>query len=705
MKLPFLLPLISAARINFTEKPRDQFLTIGQPIAVLRCSIGFKNSDKLNQVQWVKDGFGLGNLKNLPEYPRYTLQKDSATGNVDLVIQNVQSEDNGIFECQVRPFGRVKAKITVLSPPEEIKITSPTADISTQTITVIENKPVSINCLVPSSRPGVNLTLEAPFIISPSTTNFLENEDNLITSTLSAKIKPKLSDNDSDFICSGRYRSDEFNFKTIRKTMKLKVLSPPKVELVTEKLQVIEGDELNIQCQSVQASPSKVLKYRLFNRNKQEIDANGNGRFSVKVTREITRVYCQAYNSVGGGELESLDLDVYYGPIKRRDNQVLEVLQGERININCDEMFDSNPKPRFREVGYRFERAFGNHSDFYECEATHLISKNQATNSIFVKVIGDPDVKSITQESSQIKCSYTSFPAPLSIKISLSSEDEQEILTRVLDPSDISLISSSTLDLTPLISSKSLPQTFKTTCQVTNANGKSAITQTMTLSDSKTVFIVLSVVSLLSFILVSICIWLVLIKRKGTSQPNTVAFSKSELENSPINARTASLNSGQSSDYAKSNVLTSTGYPGTSNGSINSHRDDGYYTDGNKHSHALIVRVSSDEIQKDSLLTVTDVHSTQSSDNVPSFRNSSKHSNLYVRPIENKKECSSGNSWEEISTDSCNKEPLLAHSSPDPYRNPNIMRQLSGRMNQVSRSSTLTSSRFGKGKKRPISNV
>jgi len=151
--------------------------------------------------------------------------------------------------------------------------------------------------------------------------------------------------------------------------------------------------------------------------------------------------------------------------------------------------------------------------------------------------------------------------------------------------------------------------------------------------------------------------------------------------------------------------LTSTGYPGTSNGSINSHRDDGYYTDGNKHSHALIVRVSSDEIQKDSLLTVTDVHSTQSSDNVPSFRNSSKHSNLYVRPIENKKECSSGNSWEEISTDSCNKEPLLAHSSPDPYRNPNIMRQLSGRMNQVSRSSTLTSSRFGKGKKRPISNV
>ena len=65
MKLPYLLPLITA-RINFTEKPRDQFLTIGQPIAVLRCSIGFKNSDKLDQVQWVKDGFGLGNLKNLP---------------------------------------------------------------------------------------------------------------------------------------------------------------------------------------------------------------------------------------------------------------------------------------------------------------------------------------------------------------------------------------------------------------------------------------------------------------------------------------------------------------------------------------------------------------------------------------------------------------------------------------------------------------
>ena len=194
-------------------------------------------------------------------------------------------------------------------------------------------------------------------------------------------------------------------------------------------------------------------------------------------------------------------------------------------------------------------------------------------------------------ESSEIKCSYTSFPAPLSIKISLTTEDEQEILTRLLDPSEISLISSSTLNLQPLISSKSLPQTFKTTCQVTNANGKSEISQTITLSESKTIFIVLSVVCLLSFILVSICVWLVVMKRKEASNTNRVAFSKSELENSPMSARTASLNSGESSDYLKSNaVMTSTGYPGTSNGSINSHRDDGYYTDGNKHTHALIVR-------------------------------------------------------------------------------------------------------------------
>ena len=50
----------------FTEKPRDQLLQQHQERAVLRCSIGANNKDKLAKVQWAKDGMGLGLSEQLP---------------------------------------------------------------------------------------------------------------------------------------------------------------------------------------------------------------------------------------------------------------------------------------------------------------------------------------------------------------------------------------------------------------------------------------------------------------------------------------------------------------------------------------------------------------------------------------------------------------------------------------------------------------
>ena len=50
----------------FTEKPRDQLLQQHQKRAVLRCSIGANNKDKLAKVQWAKDGMGLGLNEKLP---------------------------------------------------------------------------------------------------------------------------------------------------------------------------------------------------------------------------------------------------------------------------------------------------------------------------------------------------------------------------------------------------------------------------------------------------------------------------------------------------------------------------------------------------------------------------------------------------------------------------------------------------------------
>ena len=49
----------------FKTKPSDQFLTLGQQ-AVIKCGLESNHSDKFQKLQWVKDGFALGQHASLP---------------------------------------------------------------------------------------------------------------------------------------------------------------------------------------------------------------------------------------------------------------------------------------------------------------------------------------------------------------------------------------------------------------------------------------------------------------------------------------------------------------------------------------------------------------------------------------------------------------------------------------------------------------
>ena len=82
---------------------------------VLPCSV----ANKRGILQWTKDGFGLGIQRDLPGecgdddddddddsvpgYPRYKMVGEEEAGEFSLEISRLDTEDDAVFQCQVRP--------------------------------------------------------------------------------------------------------------------------------------------------------------------------------------------------------------------------------------------------------------------------------------------------------------------------------------------------------------------------------------------------------------------------------------------------------------------------------------------------------------------------------------------------------------------------------------------------------------------------
>lgn len=93
----FIVIVVAAAdQQTIVIGPVDTKARLGST-ATLTCRV----DQQKGAVQWVKGGLGLGDDRQLPEFPRYTMTGSSSDGEFNLQIDNVQMSDDDEYQCQV----------------------------------------------------------------------------------------------------------------------------------------------------------------------------------------------------------------------------------------------------------------------------------------------------------------------------------------------------------------------------------------------------------------------------------------------------------------------------------------------------------------------------------------------------------------------------------------------------------------------------
>ncbi|KAK7886670.1 hypothetical protein WMY93_026291 [Mugilogobius chulae] len=150
----FLWTCDTRAQQVFRSEPRNLTVRMGTT-AVLRCEVLRASGT----VQWVKDGLLLGPERSLPGFPRYSMIGNLRRGQYNLQIEDVQLDDDAIYNCQAgrsensEPIISNLAWLNVLIPPSE-----PYFEMDTLQYWVAGRK-YSVVCVAPDAKPEAEITL------------------------------------------------------------------------------------------------------------------------------------------------------------------------------------------------------------------------------------------------------------------------------------------------------------------------------------------------------------------------------------------------------------------------------------------------------------------------------------------------------------------------------------------------------------------
>ncbi|XP_078591217.1 nephrin-like isoform X16 [Branchiostoma floridae x Branchiostoma japonicum] len=303
----------------FVTEPEDAQVLSGGTV-LLKCKVG----DKAGMLQWVKDGFALGEERIAPGFPRYTLTGDRSANEYNLQIENANLNDDTEFQCQVgppSPIGSHAARVTILLPPDDPSIEGYNSGVG---IPVTPSEGLQLTCRCNNGKPaasltwyknGEELTEGVSYSTEPTGTEKRENAINVL------QLQPTDEDNGARYECRASHATLD---ATKNVFVTLSVQYPPGEPVITGfETQPVKkvGDLLQLTCTSEGGNPLADL---IWYKNDQRIDSSyhtvGNQALNelihtVVASDNNAEFSCQASNGVTSTPLKtSITLTVKFPP-------------------------------------------------------------------------------------------------------------------------------------------------------------------------------------------------------------------------------------------------------------------------------------------------------------------------------------------------------------------------------------------------------
>ncbi|XP_038217258.1 irregular chiasm C-roughest protein-like isoform X2 [Zerene cesonia] len=423
-----LFTCVSAKEQKFALEPQDQSAVVGSRV-ILPCRV----VNKVGQLQWTKDDFGLGTHRHLSGYERYKMIGSDEEGDYSLDIRDVLLDDDAMYQCQVStgPKGEAAirsryARLSVLVPPESPKI------LKGPMLQAVEDRDVDLECVSVGGKPAAEITWvdSEGNVLTQGVTYTVEamSDGRRYTARSILRLRPRKQHHNQTFVCQAQNTADRA-YKAA--TIKLKVHYAPRVRIYVKagstNGRIHEGDAVILGCQAT-ANPNN-LTFTWYVNSERVVNTNNNELVISNVTRTYNGVTikCEVYNEVGKSA-DTKALEVAYGPTFRIKPQNVEGESGSSATLSC--IADGHPQPKMLWLRYERDRVIivGKSSNLsltitkqsagqYWCRAS-IDGRKDIEAAAMVYVKGPPKITSnqtqygIEGDSVRIECISFSVPKP-----------------------------------------------------------------------------------------------------------------------------------------------------------------------------------------------------------------------------------------------------------------------------------------------------